>query len=163
MFVDTTISLNPEVRFLPGDQDQSRNQKKETTKKLRADRGDASRRVLILEDERLVSENLKDLFQEFGHEVVGVAGSGEEALQLANSQNPDLLLMDIHVKGSMDGIQTALAMHARRKVPVIFLTAHQRHKFPELSKLDPATFVYVSKPYSKEDLIQAVRKLFPQQ
>ena len=156
MFVDTRFLLKPEVPFLPGDQSQNK-------KKLRAELGNLGRRVLILEDERLVAENLKDLFQEFGHEVVGIAGSGEEALRLANSQNPDLMLMDIRVKGSMDGIQTALVIHADRKVPIIFLTAHQQHNFPELSKLDPTTFVYLGKPYSKEDLIQAIRKLFPAQ
>jgi CheY-like chemotaxis protein len=159
MFHDV-ISSGPEIRFNPNLPD-SANNKKDNKSKNKAHSGkDLGRgRVLILEDERLVAENLKDIFEETGFEVIAIVSSGEEALDLIHSTHPDLLLLDVRVKGRMDGIETAIAAHARGKLPVIFLTAHSKSQFPQLSKLDPNTFVYVSKPYTKEDLVEALQKV----
>ncbi|MEI8308043.1 MAG: diguanylate cyclase [Chloroflexales bacterium] len=77
-------------------------------------------RILIVEDEALIARDLATTVESFGHAVVGVTSSGEDALTLAATQQPDLVLMDIRLSGSLDGIATAQQMH----IPTVYLTAH---------------------------------------
>jgi signal transduction histidine kinase len=80
-------------------------------------------RILIVEDESLIAEDLRDRLVRFGYEVAGTAATGEEAIRLAAGAPPDLVLMDIVLKGSMDGIETAAHIRGRFGTPIIFLTA----------------------------------------
>jgi CheY-like chemotaxis protein len=119
-----------------------------------------SPRILIAEDERLVAEDLKEILENAGNVVAGIFSSGEEVLQNFNESNPDLILMDIRLKGSLDGIQTALTIHNSMKViPIIFVTAHARDQYPELNSLQSSTFLYVTKPFRNETLLRNVKKL----
>ncbi|NTU85983.1 MAG: response regulator, partial [Chloroflexales bacterium] len=81
-------------------------------------------RLLIVEDEAIIARDLATTVESFGHAVVGVVASGAEALALAAEQQPDLVLMDIHLAGRLDGIATARQLQAQRPLPVIYLTAH---------------------------------------
>jgi CheY-like chemotaxis protein len=63
-------------------------------------------RVVIVEDERIVALHLKQQLQKLGYDVAGVAASGEHALRLINELRPDVVLMDIHIEGAFDGIET---------------------------------------------------------
>ncbi len=84
---------------------------------------DASR-VLVVEDEGLVALDLQDRLIKAGYDVPDVATSSEEALRLTESLNPDLVLMDIRLRGPRDGIATAQDIHARATIPIIFVTAN---------------------------------------
>jgi two-component system cell cycle sensor histidine kinase/response regulator CckA len=84
----------------------------------------ATPRVLIAEDEVLIAEELRHRLVQLGAQVVGMATRGEDILALAGTETPDIVLLDIRLKGAMDGIETAAALRERFDVPVIFLTAH---------------------------------------
>src|SRR5476651_2367781 len=81
-------------------------------------------RVIVVEDERIVALHLKQQLVTLGYEVVGVAASGEQALRLVNDLRPDVVLMDIHIEGAIDGIETTERIPAELMVPVIYLTAY---------------------------------------
>src|SRR5579864_3680515 len=78
--------------------------------------------ILIVEDEALVSSFIKDVLEESGFAVAGVASSGPEALSLAQEHNPTLALVDIRLAGPMDGIEVARRLHEEFDVPAIFLS-----------------------------------------
>jgi len=63
--------------------------------------------ILIVEDESIVAEDIKSILEEFGYSVIGIADSGEEAIPKVAEKKPNLVLMDIRLKGNMDGVQTA--------------------------------------------------------
>lgn len=83
-----------------------------------------SMHLLIVEDEAIIARDLATTVESFGHAVIGVVGSGEEALALATIQRPDLVLMDIRLSGPLDGIATAQQLQAQQFISVIYLTAH---------------------------------------
>lgn len=116
--------------------------------------------ILIVEDERLIAEDLKEVMENSGHQVVGIFSSGEEVLQKINDINPDVILMDIRLKGTLDGIQTAITIHNTIKpIPIVFLTAHSRNQYPHLSSLPPSSFIYLTKPFQNETLLRGIKKL----
>jgi DNA-binding response OmpR family regulator len=117
--------------------------------------------IFILEDERLVAENLRLVLEDQGYRVLGIASSGEEAIDAVRRATPDLLILDIRVKGSMDGVETAILIHEMlgKRIPTLFLTAHSREHFGHLAKLDPNSFIYLTKPYGDEELLDAVDRL----
>jgi CheY-like chemotaxis protein len=133
-----------------------------TNSELKAPGAQAARKceILIVEDERLIAETLKEIVEEHGHTVVGIKASAEETIDLFHAASPDLLIIDIRLKGAIDGIQTALILHQTiKKVPIIFLTAYSKDHFPHLASLDPSLFVYLTKPYTDVDLLAAIQKL----
>ena len=83
-----------------------------------------SKRVLVVEDQRLVAADLEDTLKRLGYEVVGSVASGEEAIAKSIDVRPDLVLMDIRLRGEMDGIQAAAAIRERMEVPIVYLTAY---------------------------------------
>jgi CheY-like chemotaxis protein len=116
-------------------------------------------KILIVEDERLIAETLKEQLEENGHTVTGIADSADRAIDLVHHTNPDLLIIDIRLKGAIDGIQTALILHKTIKtLPLIFLTAHSAEHFPHLALLDSSLFTFLTKPYLEADLMDAIQK-----
>jgi CheY-like chemotaxis protein len=86
-----------------------------------------------------------------GYTVPGTASTGEEAIRKAELTNADLVLMDIMLKGDMDGIEAAREIKSRLKIPVLYLTAYTDDETLERAKLtEPAG--YISKPFKEEDL-----------
>ena len=81
-------------------------------------------KILIVEDEILIAEDLRLILQRMGHEVVGVASSGNEAILKANKLHPDLVLMDVRLQGGMDGVETARQIRSTADIPIIYVTAH---------------------------------------
>lgn len=79
--------------------------------------------ILIIEDEGIVARDLACQLQHLGHSVVATVRSGKEAVAKAGELSPDLVLMDIHLQGDMDGIDTASEIRVRYAVPVVYLTA----------------------------------------
>lgn len=84
----------------------------------------AATAVMIVEDERIFARDLQQQLRSLGYDSSASAASGEEALALARRRKPDVVLMDVHIKGAMDGVATAELLRAEHDVPVIFLTAH---------------------------------------
>ena len=111
-------------------------------------------RILIVEDEILVREDIEDCLEDLGHEVVSVASTGAEALSQIPTARPDLVLMDIRLKGDMDGVETARQIRTNFRLPVIFLTAHADDATLQRAKAaDPIG--YIVKPFA-ETTVNAV-------
>lgn len=101
-------------------------------------------RILIVEDERLAAEDLSFRLKNLGCTVVGIAGSCRDAIKLANTEHPDIILMDIQLRGKLDGIQTANLIHKQQEIPVLFTTAYgdDAHVTRALSEADPYGFLH---------------------
>ena len=107
--------------------------------------------VLIVEDEVIVAADLASRLRMLGYEVVGIAEKGEEAVSVATSLHPDLVLMDIRLKGRMDGIEAAEQIRRECDLAVIFLTAHSDEStFTRAMISEP--FGYILKPYEDREL-----------
>ena len=81
------------------------------------------RKILIVDDEVVVAEDIRRLLRSLGYTVVGVVSSGSDAVHQAGAHRPDLILMDVKLKGPIDGIDAARTIHAQYGIPVIYLTA----------------------------------------
>jgi PAS domain S-box-containing protein len=108
-------------------------------------------RILIVEDERIAAEDLRLTLSQLGYEVAGMAASGDEALRLAGQRSPDLVLMDIMLKGPMNGIGTAQAMTERFAVPVVYVTAFSDPDTVERIK-GTHPYGYLHKPFDFKEL-----------
>lgn len=112
-------------------------------------------RILIVEDEAITALELTRRLQRWGFEVVGDVDSGQNALQMAQELKPDLIIMDINLKGKMDGVDTAIAISKIYDVPIIFLTAHgNQNTIRKAQVVKPAH--YIIKPYRENELRFAV-------
>jgi CheY-like chemotaxis protein len=80
--------------------------------------------ILIVEDEALIAKHLSATLSRLGYELAGIAQLSEEALAKISESNPDLILMDVRIRGEMDGIATAAEVRERLDIPLIYLTAH---------------------------------------
>ncbi len=115
-----------------------------------------SGKLLIVEDEPVVAIDLQDEVREFGFEVTGMAESADAALISVEQEKPDLVLMDISIDGSMDGIQAARVLRDLYAVPVVFLTS-----FSDAETISRATrevpYGYLTKPFKSRDLQAMLR------
>src|SRR5439155_12174623 len=112
-------------------------------------------RILVVEDESLLAEDIQERLRSFGYEVPVVALSGEKALALAAAARPDLVLMDIWLKGAMDGIETARLLRERFNVPVIYLSGEASAATLERVKATE-TLGYLLKPIEEKRLYSAI-------
>src|SRR5258706_4978460 len=103
-------------------------------------------RILIVEDERITAEDLRDILTSLDYSVVASVSSGADAIALAEETQPDLALMDIQIKGVMDGTETARVLRERFNIPVIFLTAHADSGTVARAK-SAAPLGYIVKPF----------------
>ena len=118
-----------------------------------------SEKVFIVEDEVIVAESLNDQLQSLGYTVIGQATSGEEALQKIKKNVPDLVLMDIMLKGVMDGVETAKEVRDLHGIPVVFLSAYSDSETLQRAKLiEP--FGYLIKPYKVRELFTTLEITF---
>lgn len=116
-------------------------------------------KVLIVEDNPITAQDIGEILVENGIGVVGIAGTGNQAINKARNLHPDILLMDIKLNGDKDGITTVLDIYKTDYFPVIFLTANTDRKHVEKAYLtSPAAFL--SKPFDDKDLIHAIELAF---
>ncbi len=108
-------------------------------------------RILIVEDEALIAGDLQGRLSTMGYEVAGAAASGLEAVQMAQQTQPDVVLMDVVLKGDMGGIEAAGQITATRSLPIIFLTSYSDMKtLIRANVVDP--YAYILKPYTEREL-----------
>jgi PAS domain S-box-containing protein len=107
--------------------------------------------ILIVEDEAIVAADLAGKLRQLGYEVAGIAAKGEEAIVLADSLRPDLVLMDIQLEGHTDGIEAAEAISSQLDLPIIYLTAHSDAGTLARAKLS-GPFGFILKPFEEREL-----------
>ena len=112
------------------------------------------RRVLVAEDEALIRLDLAEMLSEEGYEVVGQAGDGQEAVELAESLRPDLVIMDVKMP-RRDGIDAASEIARKRIAPIVVLTAFSQRDLVERAR-DAGAMAYLVKPFTASDLIPAI-------
>ncbi len=111
-------------------------------------------RVVIAEDEALIRLDLAEMLAEEGYDVVGQAEDGEKAIALAESLQPDLVILDIKMP-RLDGLAVAERVAAQRIAPVVILTAFSQRDLVERAR-DAGAMAYLVKPFSKTDLVPAI-------
>ncbi len=114
----------------------------------------ASRRVVIAEDEALIRMDLAEMLVEEGYDVVGQAADGERAIELARSEQPDLVILDVKMP-RLDGIAAAERIAAERIAAVVILTAFSQRDLVERAR-DAGAMAYLVKPFTKDDLVPAI-------
>ncbi len=107
--------------------------------------------VLVVEDESIVAKDIQQSLIKLGYNVVGTASTGEKAIAIANELKPDIILMDIMLKGPMSGIDTAGEIKKDLGIPVIFLTAYADENTLSKAKVTEP-FGYIIKPFKEIDL-----------
>lgn len=112
-------------------------------------------RILVVEDERIIAEDIRMTLEDAGHDVVAIESSGDRVLERAREHLPELVLMDIMLAGGADGIEAAEMVRRECRLPVIYLTSHA----------DPATlarartsgpFGYLLKPFNPSEMLIAI-------
>lgn len=111
-------------------------------------------RVVIAEDEALIRLDLKEMLEEEGYTVVGEAGDGQRAVELARELNPDLVILDVKMP-VMDGISAAEKIAVDNIAPVLMLTAFSQRDLVERAR-DAGAMAYLVKPFSKSDVVPAI-------
>ncbi|MCB0322796.1 MAG: response regulator [Bdellovibrionales bacterium] len=111
--------------------------------------------IVIVEDEAVVALDIQERLEDLGYEVAGVASSGEDALRMVERTRPDLVLMDIILKGELDGIETASQVSQQFRTPVIYVTAHADRATLERAMVTEP-YGYVLKPLKELELRTAI-------
>jgi len=115
--------------------------------------------ILIVEDNRLQAREVRSVLEELEYEIAGVFHTGEEAVQFARQQPPDLVIMDIQLEGNMDGIDAAAKIRENPSIQIIYLTdQHDSVYRKRAMPTDPSN--YLTKPFNETDLQMAVELAF---
>ena len=117
------------------------------------------KKILIVEDERIIAEDIKSALLSFDYEVLGICSSGELALEKLKSITPDLIMMDIMLEGELDGIQTSEIILKEKNIPIIYLTAYADEATLERAKLT-TPYGYLLKPFEDRELNASVEMTF---
>ena len=112
-------------------------------------------KVMIVEDEIIIAEDIRNMVTRKGYEVPAIVDSGEEAIEKAEAIKPDLILMDNVLKGEIDGIEAAEEIRTRLGIPVVYLTSFAEEKTVERAKVTEP-FGYLLKPFEERELHTAI-------
>lgn len=111
--------------------------------------------ILIVEDEMIIAANISLQLTHLGYEVTGIIPRAEEVLPIIREHQPDIILLDINLKGDLDGIDLAHLIQDEYKIPIIFLTANSDEThFNRAKAINP--YAFISKPFKKLDLQRAI-------
>jgi CheY-like chemotaxis protein len=111
-----------------------------------------TRRILVVEDDALLAENLSRQLRKLGYEVIATTDNGEEAVRQAFALAPDLVLMDVELSGPMDGTEAARQIRLTSARPVIFVTCHSDAAVLKRAK-ESEPYGYILKPFAERDLL----------
>ena len=122
---------------------------------------DPKKRIMIVEDESIVAMDIREVLNDFGFEVCAVTASGEESVSLANEQRPDLVLMDVKLKGKLNGLKAARLIRENLDIPVVYLTAYgDEDTLKEAFVISP--FGHINKPFVENELQNVIERIFSQ-
>ena len=108
-------------------------------------------RILVVEDEAIVAMGIKEKLEDLGHKVVDIVFTGEDAVEKALKVKPDLILMDIVLKGELDGIEAASKIRNRINIPIIYLTAYSDKEILKRARMTEP-YGYIIKPFNNSEL-----------
>jgi CheY-like chemotaxis protein len=118
-------------------------------------------KILVVEDEAITAKALEHSLKDVGYDVVGIASSGEEAIRQAARTQPDLVLMDIMLRGLIDGVSATQRIQTRFDIPVIYLTAlSDNETVKRVMHSNP--YGYIVKPFTEEEVYEAIEKALGQ-
>ena len=112
-------------------------------------------RIMVVEDEGIIAQDIKNCLENLGYEVPEVVFTGQDAIQKADELRPDLVLMDIVLKGDIDGIETAAEIRSRYNIPIVYLTAYEDDKTLRRAKLTEP-LGYILKPFEERYLRSSI-------
>ncbi len=112
--------------------------------------------ILIVEDENIVAKDIQNTLKNLGYMPIDIAHTGKKAIEIVEEKKPDLVLMDIKLKGKMSGIEAANNIRSRFSIPVIFLTAYADDDTLEKAKITEP-YGYITKPFKEKDIQTAVQ------
>ncbi|PKL66406.1 MAG: histidine kinase [Methanobacteriales archaeon HGW-Methanobacteriales-1] len=123
----------------------------------------AGAKILLVEDESITADDISEGLVELGYDVLAAVSTGEEAIKKAEDLSPDIIIMDIRLKGKMDGIEAAQEIRRRFGIPIIYLTAYSDESTVERAKItEPSGYIlkgdssFLSKPFDDSDLHTAI-------
>ena len=109
--------------------------------------------ILIVEDDEITAHGIRKMLEQMGYSVAGIIDSGEEVLNRLDSLRPDLIIMDITLAGSIDGIDTAVRINNERyNIPILYLTANSDIEILQRAKIATKSYGYLLKPIKGMDL-----------
>lgn len=112
-------------------------------------------RILIVEDDMIIAANISVQLTNLGYEVIGIETRGEEAILHASANTPDIILLDINLKGSVNGIEAAIQIQKFKRIPIIYLTANSDEAtFTKAKATHP--YAFISKPFNNLDLQRTI-------
>jgi len=112
--------------------------------------------ILIVEDELLIAKNLSHKLEDLGYQIVGIVSCGADAIQRAGEMKPDLILMDIVIKGDMDGIETAVRINQKFDIPIIYTTAYADDETLQRAE-NTGSYGYLLKPFKQRELHATIK------
>lgn len=112
-------------------------------------------KILIVEDETIIANDIKSTLERFGYIVTGISSSGEDAIRMAQETCPDLVLMDIFIEGEISGIESAKRIYDNLDIPIIYLSAYMDDKILEQVKI-AEPFGYILKPFDERELYTSI-------
>ena len=119
----------------------------------------AQKRLLIVEDERIIAEDIKRILFQFDYDVIDIISYGEDVLERFEELNPDLILMDIMLAGEINGIETAKKVKEKYNIPIIYLTAYANESILNSAKITQP-FGYLIKPFEEHELHATIEMAF---
>lgn len=115
--------------------------------------------ILVVEDEPFIGLNIKQKIESFGHNVIAVVPSGDEAFQVVSEKVPDLILMDINLEGTLSGMETADSLKDQFSVPILFLTGClDEADHDKISKIP--SYHFLLKPFTTDQLRDSISSFF---
>lgn len=108
-------------------------------------------KIVIVEDESIVALDIRNRLNRLGYTVLGMAATGEDAVKMVGATQPDIVLMDIHLRGKMDGVEAAARINEQHNIPVVYLTAYADETTLQRAKITES-FGYLLKPFEEREL-----------
>lgn len=107
--------------------------------------------ILIVEDENIIAMDIRFMLENLGYKISGIVSSGEDSIKKASNMLPDLILMDIKLKGKIDGVSAANEIYKSLRIPIVYLTAYSGNATMDRAK-ETMHFGFISKPFEEKEL-----------